>query len=192
MQNADGTFTYTPDADFNGTDSFTYAATDADGRFHLHGLGGLLRGGGHTDTATVTITVTPVDGAPRLIADPISLDGRPEVFGAVPIGDGTRAYQVTTVVDDATGASSTLVAIVNSADGTLVRDPVTVDGDTFFTTLPLLNADGTRLYVVTDVYDPATDKHSTRVAVIDTADGTFVADPVTIAGQPSPGNTELS
>ena len=41
--NADGSFTYTPDADFNGTDSFTYRANDgtADG-----------------NTATVTITVT--------------------------------------------------------------------------------------------------------------------------------------
>ena len=35
--------TYTPNADFNGTDTFTYTITDADG---------------DTSTATVTITVT--------------------------------------------------------------------------------------------------------------------------------------
>ena len=29
--NADGTFTYTPNPDFNGSDSFTYEVTDADG-----------------------------------------------------------------------------------------------------------------------------------------------------------------
>jgi hypothetical protein len=27
--NADGSFTYTPDADYHGTDSFTYTLTDA-------------------------------------------------------------------------------------------------------------------------------------------------------------------
>jgi N-acetylneuraminic acid mutarotase len=40
--NADGSFTYTPDSGFTGTDTFTYVASD--------GLGG-------SDTATVTITV---------------------------------------------------------------------------------------------------------------------------------------
>ena len=29
--NADGTVTYTPNANFNGTDSFTYTITDGDG-----------------------------------------------------------------------------------------------------------------------------------------------------------------
>ena len=32
MVNADGTFTYTPNADFNGSDSFTFVANDGDGR----------------------------------------------------------------------------------------------------------------------------------------------------------------
>jgi VCBS repeat-containing protein len=46
--NSDGTFTYTPDPDFNGTDTFTYEAFD----------------GAAASTATVTITVTPVNDAP--------------------------------------------------------------------------------------------------------------------------------
>ena len=50
---ADGTFTYTPDADFNGSDSFTYRAKDS-----LDGL---------SAPATVSITVTEVNDAP--IAD---------------------------------------------------------------------------------------------------------------------------
>ncbi|WP_348713674.1 Ig-like domain-containing protein, partial [Tenacibaculum sp. 190524A05c] len=41
-ETSDGVFVYTPNADFNGTDSFTYTITDADG---------------DTDTATVVITV---------------------------------------------------------------------------------------------------------------------------------------
>ncbi|MCA9148976.1 MAG: tandem-95 repeat protein, partial [Planctomycetales bacterium] len=47
--NTDGSFTYTPDANFNGTDSFTYRASD-----------GLL----DSNTATVNITVSPVNDAP--------------------------------------------------------------------------------------------------------------------------------
>ena len=43
--NADGTFTYTPNADFYGTDTFTYRAND---------------GTVNSNVATVTITVTPV------------------------------------------------------------------------------------------------------------------------------------
>ena len=45
----DGTFTYTPDADFNGTDSFTFSADD---------------GTDSSNTATFTITVTAVNDAP--------------------------------------------------------------------------------------------------------------------------------
>jgi VCBS repeat-containing protein len=45
--NADGSFTYTPDSGFTGSDAFTYVASD--------GLGG-------ADTATVTITVNGTGG----------------------------------------------------------------------------------------------------------------------------------
>jgi hypothetical protein len=48
----DGTaVAYTPDPDWNGTDTFTYTVTD----------------GTTTDTATVTVTVTPVNDAPTLL-----------------------------------------------------------------------------------------------------------------------------
>ena len=46
---ANGSFTYTPDPDFNGSDPFTYQAFD---------------GAASSPTATVTITVTPVNDAP--------------------------------------------------------------------------------------------------------------------------------
>ncbi|SDE67791.1 tandem-95 repeat protein, partial [Ruegeria marina] len=45
---------YTPDADFNGTDSFTYTLSD---------------GQGGSTTATVTVTVTPVNDAPVAASD---------------------------------------------------------------------------------------------------------------------------
>ena len=49
VDNGDGTVTYTPDPDFNGTDWFVYTAGD---------------GNGGTDIATVTVTVNPVNDAP--------------------------------------------------------------------------------------------------------------------------------
>jgi VCBS repeat-containing protein len=47
--NSDGSFTYTPSANYNGTDSFTYKAND---------------GSADSNIATVSITVTPVNDAP--------------------------------------------------------------------------------------------------------------------------------
>src|SRR5205823_3079554 len=49
--NADGTFKYTPTANFNGSDSFTYKVND---------------GTVDSNVATFTLTVTPVNDAPVL------------------------------------------------------------------------------------------------------------------------------
>ena len=64
VDNATGTFTYTPDEDFTGTDTFSFVASDDTG-FHLHAWENLLNaafgifntsfGGGHRDATTVTI-----------------------------------------------------------------------------------------------------------------------------------------
>ena len=62
-RNADGTLTYTPKANFTGTDTFTYTVSDAQSPMHLHGLFGFF-GSGHTDTASVSVAVTPVNDAP--------------------------------------------------------------------------------------------------------------------------------
>lgn len=60
--NSNGTFSYTPNADFNGTDSFTYRVDD---------------GEGGTAVATVVITIDPVNDAPAVdpVADQVNLDG---------------------------------------------------------------------------------------------------------------------
>ena len=50
--NSDGTFTYTPDADFSGSDSFTYEVTD---------------GNGGRAQAVVNLTVTPVNDSPSIL-----------------------------------------------------------------------------------------------------------------------------
>ena len=57
--NADGSFTYTPDADFNGSDSFTYVANDGDL---------------DSNVATVTLTINPVNDAPEADDDAYSTD----------------------------------------------------------------------------------------------------------------------
>jgi VCBS repeat-containing protein len=55
--NPDGSFTYIPNPNFNGTDSFTYKAND---------------GTADSNTVTVTITVTAVNDAPVAVADAYS------------------------------------------------------------------------------------------------------------------------
>jgi VCBS repeat-containing protein len=56
--NPNGTFTYTPNAGYHGTDSFTYKAND---------------GSADSNTATVTITVNSVNDAPVAVADGITV-----------------------------------------------------------------------------------------------------------------------
>lgn len=75
----DGTFTYTPSANYNGPDSFTYKAND---------------GHGDSNVATVTLKVTPVDDAPVVTSQGgetdihitrVSVDQNP--FGDNKVGD---------------------------------------------------------------------------------------------------------
>ena len=54
---ADGSMTFTPDANFNGTIEFSYVAQDADG---------------DTASATITFTVNPVDDATVVANDSVS------------------------------------------------------------------------------------------------------------------------
>ncbi len=84
----DGSYTYTPDADFNGTDSFTYSYCD----------GGTPEA---CDTAMVTITVDPVNDDP-VITD---TDGTPmdTLFVQVPEdGSDTTCVSVMDVDGDVT------------------------------------------------------------------------------------------
>jgi VCBS repeat-containing protein len=74
--NADGSFSYTPNPDYNGTDSFSYQAND---------------GGLYSDLVTVTIDVTPVDDtAPAGPAQP------PADTGSAPPAGSAAPAQPTT------------------------------------------------------------------------------------------------
>jgi hypothetical protein len=59
--NSDGSFTYTPTANFHGTDTFTYQASDT--------------GSNTSAVATVTITVNPVNDPPEAVDDTAALSG---------------------------------------------------------------------------------------------------------------------
>jgi len=68
----DGRFTYTPDADFHGADSFTYAIVDSDGG---------------RSTATVHLTVTSVNDGPTASADLVTTREDTPVDGRIAAGD---------------------------------------------------------------------------------------------------------
>ncbi|WP_144053173.1 tandem-95 repeat protein, partial [Xenococcus sp. PCC 7305] len=62
VNNGDGTFTYTPNPDYNGLDSFAYQISDA---------------GGLTDIATIGINIIPIEDSiiPNLITEPLNTVG---------------------------------------------------------------------------------------------------------------------
>ncbi|WP_255059507.1 Ig-like domain-containing protein [Mycolicibacterium arenosum] len=128
--NANGSFTYTPDADFNGTDSFTYTVSDG------------------TDTsaaATVTITITAVNDAPVAVGDSFTVAEDTELVGNV-LGNDTDVE------------NSTLTATLDSgpANGTLVLN---ANGSFTYTPDADFNGTDSFTYTVsdgTDASDPAT------------------------------------
>jgi hypothetical protein len=105
-----GVLTYTPNANFNGTDSFTYTIDD---------------GKGHTDTATVSVTVTAVN-------DPIGAVV-PGPVGNVP--EDSVDFAVTgmsiTDVDSALAPAGVYSVTLSSTQGTLTL--TTTTGLTFDT-----------------------------------------------------------
>ena len=95
--NEDGTFTYTPDGDFNGTDSFTYQVDD--------------RNGGRT-LGSVEITVAAMNDAPIAMAETISVDEDDDVSGDL----GPRA-------SDVDGDMLTFSVDTDVSNGTLELNP---------------------------------------------------------------------
>ncbi len=119
--NSDGTFTYTPNAGFGGTDSFTYTIRDADG-----------------DTSTTTVTIV-VDGVPVAVNDSATTPPNTPVNGSLkgndtPSPDGGNVWTKTS--DPSKGT-----ATVNP-DGTYTYTPNTgfTGTDTF--TYTITDTDG--------------------------------------------------
>jgi VCBS repeat-containing protein len=105
--NPNGSFSYVPDADFSGSDSFTYSVSD----------------GSDSDTATVTITVNPVNDAPVASDD---------AYGVVEDGSLTIPAPGVLVNDDDVDGDPLSATLVTGVDnGTL-----TLNADGSFTYTP--------------------------------------------------------
>jgi VCBS repeat-containing protein len=92
--NADGSFTYDPDPDYNGGDSFGYTLSDT----HT------------TDTATVTLTVTAVNDAPDAVDDgpSVSEDSTGDTVDVLGNDTDVDADTLTVTGVDTTGTSGTV------------------------------------------------------------------------------------
>ncbi|MEL7281074.1 MAG: Ig-like domain-containing protein [Pseudomonadota bacterium] len=122
---SDGSFTYTPDADFNGTDSFTYQVDD---------------GNGGTTTATVTVTVDPVND------DPIASD----VDVSVAEDDAIEGSLIEDAFD-VDGDNLTFSLVSGEEDGPFNGDVVVNEDGTYtYTPDPDFNGEDSFTYQVSD------------------------------------------
>ena len=96
---ANGSFSYTPVADYNGSDSFTYKAND---------------GNADSNVATVNITVTPVNDAPTLgaISDM-----------TINQGAGLQTVNLSGITSGAANESQTLTVTATSGNTSLIPNP---------------------------------------------------------------------
>ncbi len=134
--NPDGTFTYTPNANFSGTDGFTYEVSDASGA---------------VSQATVTITVDPVNDAPVGFDDILNA----QASSALVISSSA----LTANDADADGDTLTLTSFSQPAQGTLVDN-----GDGTLTYVP--NADFTGVDTFTYTMSDPDGSQSTAMVVI--------------------------
>ena len=98
--NTDGSFSYTPAADYNGTDSFTYRAND---------------GQSNSNVAAVTITINPVNDPPTAVDDSyiVDKDTALTVPASGVLGNDT----------DADSTTLTAVLVSGPSHGTLTLNP---------------------------------------------------------------------
>ncbi|MCU4176764.1 tandem-95 repeat protein [Carboxylicivirga sp. N1Y90] len=129
--NIDGTYTYTPDANFNGSDSFEYEVCD-DGTPSA------------CARATVTITVNAVNDAPVAVNDVASVDEDGVLNGTTVLGNDSDPE------DDKLTINTTPVTDV--ANGTLVINP---DGSYIYTPDADFNGDDSFEYEICDDGTPS-------------------------------------
>ena len=122
--NADGSFSYTPEADFSGQDVFIYTASD----------GSLT-----SNEATVTITVNPLNDAPVATADEYSVDEDSplHIDAAGILGNDS----------DPDGDALSAVLVSGPASGTLALNP---DGSFDYAPAANFNGDDTFVYRASD------------------------------------------
>ena len=189
--NADGSFDYTPAADFNGSDSFSYFAND---------------GQANSAAATVTITVNPVNDPPVAVDDTARTDEDQQVDIVVLANDsdidGSLDPATVTVITPPGNGSTT----VNPANGgiTYTKSADFNGVDSFVyevcddgTPLPALCATATVSITIEPVNDPpeadaGTASTDEDTAVTITLTGSDIeGDALTFAVAIAPGNGSL-
>ncbi|MGV0853323.1 Ig-like domain-containing protein [Mycolicibacterium phlei] len=148
--NADGTFTYTPDAGFAGTDTFTYTISDDASPWHVDNLFNLLRGNTNS-TATVTVDV----GAPGGNRAPSAADDAAGTAADTPVEIDVLANDT-----DPDGDALTVTAVSTAAGGGSV---VIDDGRLVYTPASGFSGEDTFTYTVSD--GNATDTGTVTVTV---------------------------
>ena len=175
--NPNGTVTYTPNRDFNGTDTITYTISD---------------GNGGTSTATVTVTVAPVNDAP--VATPIA--NRSNVDGAainVPVAGNFSDVDGDTLTFSASGlpAGLSINPATGMISGTIDKNASQPNGGVYSVTVTASDGKGgtvstTFNWTVTNpppvaVNDTATTNEDTPVIIVVLANDTDPdGDPLTV------------
>ncbi|PPC84534.1 MAG: hypothetical protein CTY31_13745 [Hyphomicrobium sp.] len=116
--NANGTFTYTPNANFHGSDSFTYRITDGNGTF---------------SNATVSLTILPVNDAPVAANSSLTTIEDQAFIGVLPVATDVDGDSLTYAL----GATAPQHGnVVINSDGTYTYVPDAnysgVDSFTYF------------------------------------------------------------
>ncbi|TAK79463.1 MAG: tandem-95 repeat protein [Dehalococcoidia bacterium] len=153
--NSDGTVTYTPAANFNGTDTFTYTVSD---------------GHGGTATAIVTATVTPVNDPPVAGDDSATTPEDTAVMVSV-LGNDS----------DVDGDTLSVASVTQGAHGTVA---INGDGTVTYTPAPNFNGTDTFTYTVSDGFTADEAEVTVTVAPVNDAPVALDDTATTDAGTP--------
>jgi len=135
---ADGSYTYTPDADYNGADSFTYQVSD---------------GEGGTTTATVSLTVDPANDDP-VSADSVGTTNEDAAYSSSVSGSDVDGDSLTYALDS--GPSNGALSF--NADGSYTYTPnADYNGSDSFTYEVSDGEGGTTTATVSLTIDPTND-----------------------------------
>lgn len=149
--NANGSFTYTPGANFNGTDTFTYRVRDA--------------GGLDSNVATVTITVTAVNDPPVAVNDSyvVSEDSALQI--------NAPGVKQNDTDPDTAAENLTITLLTGVQRGTLT---LTADGSFLYTPLPNVSGSDSFTYRLSDGNGSSTG--TATIAITEVNDGPSAAD----------------
>jgi hypothetical protein len=144
--NADGSFDYTPDADFNGSDSFTYVANDGSVNSVI--------------TATVTLTVNPLIDPPVANDDPVWMTQDTSATIDVAMNDTDADGNL-----DPSSANTACGTCSNPTNGTLVNNG---DGTFDYTPNPGYTGSDSFVYEICDT-GPLCDTASVVITLLPAA-----------------------